>query len=123
MATPIRHLQPAWGDHSTDSQGNGVTLGGQRGLCFGVDSQGRPPSVAAVKALRADADPPEMRKLAVFDQLEWHRLQALLVSAGLLICEPDTHHISVNIARTAAMLALTAVHDVMKLEELCPTVL
>ena len=55
--------------------------------------------------------------------------QALLVDAGLLECEAhdgvlleahehDAVHVSVE--RVMAMLVLTAVHDVMKLEELCP---
>ena len=28
-----------------------------------------------------------------------------------------------NVERVAAMLTLTAIHDIMKLEELCPTVM
>jgi hypothetical protein len=55
---------------------------------------------------------------------EWGRLQQLLVDAGLLVVDKHDGNAEYHVdeERMGAMLALTAIHDLMKVEILLPTV-
>ena len=123
-------------------------LDGKRGWTFGaVDATTWvPPSEASVSALRRSLShthaensnlahdngavrPAEAfkstatctKQLAFYDELNWSELHQLLVDAQLLT-PGDKGRCTVNVQRTAAMLALTAIHDIMKIDSLLPTV-
>ena len=61
------------------------------------------------------------KRLAFLRDQDWRRLQLLLIEAGILErrCDGTMH---VHVERTVAVLALTAFHDVMKVEALLPRV-
>jgi len=97
----------------TDSDG----LDGQQGFCFGVDPDSWVPL----------DEPPNDQKTAskrenFFDNQDWKGFHQLMVDSGMLKAQPDGS-VQVDAARTAAMLALTAIHDIMKLSELLPRLL
>ena len=115
-------------------------LDGQRGFSFGVDSQWAPPSAEdVVGSLDEHTDgqgpgaPLDKKRLAFFQAVDWEQLHQLMLDAGLLKVAdapaPESGsgaragRIEVDYERTSAMLTLTAIHDVMKLVDLCPTVL
>lgn len=107
------------------------SLDGQRGFCFGVDgTKWAPPSAAAVARLaRALAKSPakvaasDQKRLGFLQGMRWEKLHALMVDAGVLVADGEGGAVRVNQTRMAAMLALTCIHDIMKLEHLCPAVL
>ena len=108
-----------------DSRG----LGGQHAFCLGVDETtweavplptvigGSAPREGSVSLTAADA-----KRAAFLDSHDWMQVQALMIDAGLL-SQLENGGVKVCVERTRAMLALTAIHDVMKMEELLPTVL
>lgn len=55
-----------------------------------------------------------------YETQEWGKLNQLMVEAGMLI--EGAGGVAVNVERTMALLALTAIHDVMKVEALLPRV-
>ena len=104
-------------------------LGGQHSFCLGVDEttwetvlpptvEGGPaPLEGAVSFTAAGA-----KRAAFLDSHDWMQVHALMIDAGLLT-QMENGGAKVCVERTRAMLALTAIHDVMKMEELLPTVL
>ena len=68
------------------------------------------------------------KQLGFFDGLDWAEIHRLVLDAGLLV-PADVKHVGasgvvkVHVERTMAMLALTAIHDIMKIDALLPTVL
>jgi hypothetical protein len=104
-------------------------LDGQRGFCFGVDAAGVPPSADAVAALAASAakaggklSEQEKKRLSFLQAMDWEQLHSLVVDAGILRPAASGGGVEIHTERAAAMLALTAIHDIMKLEHLCPRV-
>jgi hypothetical protein len=97
-------------------------MDGKVSLCFGVDEKWLPPSIEALEMLTQSSDATHKRQAAVLSKLDWKRLQMLFVDADLLLYGDGLIQ-GVNIERMTAMLALTAVHDIMKLSMLCPCVL
>ena len=96
-------------------------LVGQHGLCFGVDDDWQLPTAEALEQLAQSGDPQMAKRAALLDRFDWKGLQTLLVDAGLLVRDKTAAGgVRIDTGRCAAMLALTAVHDVMKLKELCP---
>jgi len=126
---------------------------GQRGFCFGVDSEtwappttrqlvalaldtsapagplshtprplGLTPSMTAVDAEAAKRRADMSKRLKFCQTMDWSRLGALICSAGLLTADSGSG-VQVDVGRMAAMLTLTAIHDVMKLAHLLPVVL
>ena len=93
---------------------------GQRGFCFGVDSEWSPPSQECVKAIPPVVDgaptPAQLRK-QFLERTDWGVLHRLLIDAGML----DSNG-AVMVERTVSMLALTAIHDIMKVASILPTV-
>ena len=66
------------------------------------------------------------RALAFYRSTDWPKLGALMVDAGLLVAHAklrkgaDAYRVCVE--RMAGLLALTAIHDIMKVDSLLPTV-
>ena len=104
-------------------------LGGQHAFCLGVDETtweaALPPTVMGGPAPREGSLPStaaDAKRAAFLDSHDWMQVHALMMDAGLLI-QLENGGVKVCVERTRAMLALTAIHDVMKMEELLPTVL
>jgi len=109
---------------------------GQRGFCFGVDDTWSPPSVHVVSELlsmhaKGASEPghasarlvqltPWQKRLFFYEATDWNALHQLMVDAQLLTVDASGRA-EVNVDRTAAMLSLTAFHDIMKVEVLLPT--
>eukprot|EP00966_Prymnesium_polylepis_P038285 888148-Prymnesium_polylepis.1 len=108
-----------------DSVPGSAGLDGQRGFVFGVNLNWKPPSAAAVASLEQMKEgslPKEMEKqLSFLRSAKWDELQRLVEDAGMLVRRPQA--VEVDADRTASMLALTAIHDLMKVEILLPSVL
>jgi len=108
-----------------------LDLDGKQGFCFGYDDnfdmRPVPQRMETKKKVSFDAAQHVEKQLNCFSKFPWDECTKLLVTAGLLtlpeevddkgLKEPVVHH-----DRLKAMLALTAIHDVMKNESLCPTV-
>ena len=111
-------------DVATDSNSTG--LDGQRGFCFGVDeATGSPPSAKELSTLTVDDswyDANITSRLNFYQGSHWADMHLLLISAGILESDGNNGATRINTARMSAMLALTAIHDIMKLEHLCPMV-
>ena len=100
-------------------------LGGQNAFCLGVDDTSAWETVLPPTATGGNASAPlemDATRVAFLRSHDWLQLHALMIDAGLLI-QLENGGVKVCVERTRAMLALTAIHDVMKMEELLPTVL
>jgi len=110
-----------------------LSTDGAQSFCFGVDDEWYPLSEHSTTPPRP---PEELRKRQAFlEQTKWEEFDQLFVDAGLLWktgsvsptgtptpsrrCAGDMSH---DIDRTLALLVLTAIHDIMKVSALCPTV-
>ncbi len=108
-------------DHFEGTDG----LDGQRGFCFGVHASSWAP--LAAEQLRAHADGDEAaaelvhKREGFLKSQDWAQLHRLVEDAGLLQRDGQGG-VCVNVERTVAMLALTAIHDIMKNERLLPEV-
>lgn len=94
---------------------------GRQSFCFGVDNDWNPVTKDSKTPVRR-AEETKKRKLFM-DSLDWSKLEGLLVDAGLLKPDPGnatgfTH----DVDRVLAMLVLTAIHDIMKVQVLLPIV-
>jgi hypothetical protein len=96
-------------------------LDGQRGFCFGAADVERWATLSEeaiaeipLSSLSLATTPMQKRK-KFFQDMDWAGLHQLVVDAEILQSRPDTSAV-VNVERAAAMLALTAIHDVMKVE-------
>jgi len=98
-----------------------IDMDGKRGFTYGVDDDWTP---LPVPPLSPDvAEDPELQKRRDFyEHQEWEGLSQLLFDAGMLMRCPTSGSCMVNEERMLAMLALTAIHDVMKVEALLPRV-
>lgn len=108
-------------------------LGGQQAFCFGVEphtwlnmeltaSQMRPfHEKASSNAVHASEDPRWAKRLDFFNSHDWCQLHQLMLDASLLA--PSGDRVTICVARTRAMLVLTAIHDIMKIDTLLPHVL
>ena len=63
----------------------------------------------------------EQKRLRFKQTIAWGQLHRLMVDDGLLVANADGS-CTVAVERAAAMLCLTAIHDIMKLEALLPVV-
>jgi len=96
---------------------------GRDGFSFGVDDQWRPFQVATSSDIRVTQTD---KRLNFKNNAKWEFFQKLLINAGLLE-ERSTGHIFksekklvVNEKRLVSLLALTAIHDVMKMTLILP---
>mmetsp|Transcript_15972 Transcript_15972/g.50151 ORF Transcript_15972/g.50151 Transcript_15972/m.50151 type:complete len:923 (-) Transcript_15972:47-2815(-) len=102
-----------------------LDIDGKDGFCYGVDDQWmvrtppavRPPITQKTWAKMSKEDKREL----YYTSGPWQEIQELLVHAGLLMRAPNGTAYAME-ERLKAMLALTAVHDVMKVEAFIPTV-
>ena len=129
-----------------------IGIDGERGFAFGVDDQtweplasrdlGDSSSIIAKKdadreaKVRAKLDPQAVffamstkeRQLSFYQNTRWDKLLTLLVDGGLLTRSKDVAvrgtpaEYVVAVDRMVGLLALTAIHDLMKVETLLPTV-
>jgi len=107
-----------------------IGIDGERGFSFGVDEDWRPRSEPAdtnesgvldtAKQSSNHTERNRGKRLAFHDEMDWAKLRSLYVDARLLALE-DGQYV-VNAERMTAMLALTAFHDIMKVEALLPRV-
>ena len=112
-------------------------LDGQKAFCLGVDETTwetvLPRSAGVEPAPRKGSFEPAPRKgsiasaetakrVSFLDSHDWMQEHTLMIDAGMLV-RLDNGGVEVCAERTRAMLVLTAIHDVMKIEELLPTVL
>lgn len=94
-----------------------LSIGGKEGFTFGVDDEWNP--------MMPDAGedrlyPAEQRKRFLRES-RWEEFERLFLDAEVLVRQPDGAT-EPNVKRVMTLLALTAVHDVMKLQNLLPTV-
>ena len=104
-------------------EGSDTHLRGDMAFCFGVDSQWQPPTPEQAAAVPSSILPNSDKRRKALRHIQWRHVLELFVDAGLLFRDDVDGSLRVNPERTAAMLALTAVHDIMKVAELLPTVL
>jgi len=94
-----------------------LDIDGKEGFSNGVDAQWRP--IALDKVEEACATAPDKR-MAFHRDAQWGFFTQLLVDAGLLERRPAG--LAVNEQRLVSLLALTAVHDIMKMSLILPEV-
>ena len=105
-----------------------IGIDGEDGFVRGVDAAWQPVSAPSSPATVREGAPfysmSSAQKMAEFSRTtDWKALQTLLKEAGLLVPSArDANKLEVGIERTVAMLSLTAIHDIMKIEALLPTV-
>jgi hypothetical protein len=91
---------------------------GKNGFCFGVDNNWKPIDPTSPES--ANLLLPEKR--AIFHREgNWTHFRRLLLDAEL-IKEDKKGKVTIVEKRMAALLALTAIHDIMKIAEVLPTV-
>jgi len=93
---------------------------GALGLTYGVnqDWKARKPSKKSVSRKHFVNMTDEERQTAFFQNMDWARLTELLNRAG---CGRDRDGGSASVDRIVALLCLTMLHDIMKVEALQPT--
>ena len=104
-----------------------IGIDGERGFSFGVDEDWVPHEAADIEKLRDDEHSDDKvrgdakKRLDFIKVMDWGKLQELLADAGMMTIEKDGS-VQVHGERTLAMLALTAFHDIMKVQSLLPVV-
>ncbi|CAE7248047.1 unnamed protein product [Symbiodinium pilosum] len=91
-------------------------MGGAESFCFGVDDEWEPLNARSKQPRRKKEE--IAKRQSFFNEVEWERIDELLHDAGLL-CDGVEGH---DEERVLAMLVLTAIHDIMKLVPLLPSV-
>mmetsp|Transcript_118132 Transcript_118132/g.294594 ORF Transcript_118132/g.294594 Transcript_118132/m.294594 type:complete len:1402 (-) Transcript_118132:48-4253(-) len=91
---------------------------GAQSFCFGIDDDWYPLSESSTLPARSMQE--RKKRQAFLENTPWQELERLFFDAGLLRGGPSerTH----DIDRTLAMLVLTAIHDIMKIQALVPVV-
>ena len=68
-------------------------------------------------------DDERKKRQTALEQINWKRVEDVLVSAGILTASGSPAKVTGhNEERTLGMLVLTAIHDIMKVASLTPTV-
>jgi len=102
-----------------------IGIDGERGFCFGVDADWRPngpPPIALPPAgSRFGLLSGEQKRLAFYESTPWAELERLMVDAGVLRRGADGA-VGVSADRMAALLVQTAIHDIMKVDLMRPSV-
>jgi hypothetical protein len=97
-----------------------LDMDGAQAFAFGVAADWQPLGVGSRKPLRPGD---ELRKRSHFKETtNWQLFQDVLVAAGLLKGGIGGTPLVHSWERTLAMLSLTAIHDIMKIQVLLPTV-
>uniref|UniRef100_A0A7S3T372 Uncharacterized protein n=2 Tax=Emiliania huxleyi TaxID=2903 RepID=A0A7S3T372_EMIHU len=98
-----------------------VGIDGECGLSFGVDDDWAPRKIPEQEDL--DGSAALKKRLTFYCNTPWKKLLQLLVDAGMLTERGGRGGaVEVAVPRMCAMLALTAIHDVFKVEALLPRV-
>lgn len=92
-------------------------LDGKKCFCFGMDDQYQTKGMP-VAAEGAELSEDDKKRVAFYENMDWARLEDLVVQAGLLQ-KPGGPH---DPERTLAILVLMTIHDIMKLDVLQPVV-
>jgi len=96
-------------------------LDGAQQFCFGVDQKWKTLSSASEVPIRSDEE--RKKRQTAMEQIQWKKFEAVLVSAGILTVSGSPPRVSGHsVDRTLGMLVLTAIHDIMKVAALVPTV-
>jgi len=107
---------------------------GRQGFSFGTDESWTPLEESAVQdgqvAMQSNFAPTDLqrslykrdRRLGFFHNAQWVFFRRLLMDAGLLEQVSGRDSYKVKESRMVSLLALTAIHDIMKMENLLPTV-
>jgi hypothetical protein len=120
-----------------------IGIDGERGFSFGVDEAWKPREVpdppartqdlalaslegSGVAAVEEDKVEQQRRaetqkRLSFYENQDWGRLQDLIADSGMISVDKQGG-VTIDAERTLAMLALTAFHDVMKVEALLPAI-
>lgn len=96
-----------------------IDIDGAEGFSFGVSDTGEPLTAASEFPRRSKDERGKRR--AFYENAPWELFQAVFVDAGLLMRSTDGS-LSHDTDRTLAMLVLTVIHDVMKVQALLPVV-
>ncbi|CAE7782245.1 par-5 [Symbiodinium necroappetens] len=112
-----------------------LDIDGRQGFCFGTDETWTALKESAVQdgqVAMESALPNGLqkrfyqleRRLAFFNNAQWSFFRRLMVDAGLLEAsfQNGRNTFRVKETRMVSLLALTAIHDIMKIENLLPTV-
>lgn len=105
-----------------------LDIDGREGFSFGVDSQWRPirPVVQAETDVStpgfAEINEDEKRCRFHASDVFWAEFLSLIVDAGLLWQSAENEALEVDVDRTKAMLVLTVIHDIMKVQAFAPAV-
>jgi len=97
-----------------------LPVDGKDGFCFGVDDNWAPLRPSATTAGDARLTPLERREVFMRDG-KWDLFRQLLLSAGILR-KSGWSATKVNEKRLVSLLALTAIHDIMKINVFLPVV-
>eukprot|EP00443_Scrippsiella_acuminata_P090105 CAMPEP_0115409812 /NCGR_PEP_ID=MMETSP0271-20121206/20199_1 /TAXON_ID=71861 /ORGANISM="Scrippsiella trochoidea, Strain CCMP3099" /LENGTH=1242 /DNA_ID=CAMNT_0002833975 /DNA_START=62 /DNA_END=3790 /DNA_ORIENTATION=+ len=92
---------------------------GAQSFCFGVDDDWKPLSAACRSPRRSG--PERARRGTFLEQTDWKLFEEVMVASGMLI-DQGKGVMAHDEERTLAMLVLTAIHDIMKVDQLMPTV-
>lgn len=95
-----------------------LDMDGKQSFCFGVDQDWNPLSHSSPFPIRSKES--LEKRQSFLEDLEWDRLTSLFVDAGLL--KYENGGLIHDVDRTLAMLVLTAIHDIMKVQYLLPIV-
>ena len=98
---------------------------GQRGFCFGAEKeswQPYDPKSLPLETATGEARGPLQLRHAFYEGCAWEDLQTLLLDARLLRMTADGA-VAIDAEMTGSMLALTAVHGLLKIAPLQPFVL
>ena len=96
-----------------------IGIDGAEGFSYGVDDSWAPRAAPAEPAGSGAAK----KRLAFYEAQDWAGLRRLFVDAGCLVADATAEGgVAVDVERMRTMLALTAIHDIMKVDALLPTV-
>mmetsp|Transcript_16583 Transcript_16583/g.38828 ORF Transcript_16583/g.38828 Transcript_16583/m.38828 type:complete len:1285 (-) Transcript_16583:107-3961(-) len=93
-----------------------IDLDGAQSFTFGVDNNWKPLSATSTSPIRTSKE--KKARDNFYKQVSWHLFGEVLSSAGMSKGNGKAH----DEERVLAMLALTAIHDIMKVAALIPTV-
>jgi len=97
-----------------------VDMDGAQSFAFGVGNDWRPLNASSSASVRSCEEID--RRDNFLKSMKWDLFSDMFVSAGLLQRVPGEEQFLHDEGRVLAMLVLTAIHDIMKIEDLLPVV-
>lgn len=95
-----------------------LDIDGKEGFSFGVDASWEPRTKAEQNGAH---DASDLKRLQFYEKTDWGGHMELLIAAGLLSRKSESE-VTACFDRCLTMLALTAIHDIMKVPSLLPIV-